>query len=182
MKKRILWITQTAVMLALLIGLQALTRPAGQFVTGSCVNLILALSVLVGGFWCGLTVALLSNLFAFLLGIGPALLPLVPAVAVGNAVIVIVLYLLCRKPLGQRTFKGYALSTGGMVVAAFAKFFTLWLVVTQLVLPLLPLLEEEMQVMIAMFTWPQLFTALIGGTMALLAAPLIMRALKREIS
>ena len=42
MNKKIRWITETAIMLALLVTLQALTKPAGQFVTGSCVNVVLA--------------------------------------------------------------------------------------------------------------------------------------------
>ena len=72
MNKKTLWITETAVMIALLVALQWATKPLGQFVTGSCVNLVLGVSVLVGGLWCGLTVALVSPFFAFLLGIGPA--------------------------------------------------------------------------------------------------------------
>ena len=35
MNKKIRWITETAVMLALLVCLQALTKPLGQLVTGS---------------------------------------------------------------------------------------------------------------------------------------------------
>ena len=66
MNKKIRWITETAVMLALLVSLQALTKPMGQLVTGSCVNTILAVSVLVGGYSCGLTVALISPVLAFL--------------------------------------------------------------------------------------------------------------------
>ena len=38
MSKKIRWITETALMLALLICLQALTKPMGQLVTGSCVD------------------------------------------------------------------------------------------------------------------------------------------------
>ena len=45
MRKKVLWITETAVMLALLVTLQALTKPMGQLVTGSCVNAVLAISV-----------------------------------------------------------------------------------------------------------------------------------------
>ena len=67
MNKKTLWITETAVMIALLVALQWATKPLGQFVTGSCVNLVLGVSVLVGGLWCGLTVALVSPFFAFLL-------------------------------------------------------------------------------------------------------------------
>ena len=62
MSKKIRWITETAVMLALLVSLQAFTKPMGQLVTGSCVNAVLAVSALVGGLGCGLTVALISPL------------------------------------------------------------------------------------------------------------------------
>lgn len=41
MNKKTLWITETAVMIALLVALQWATKPLGQFVTGSCVNLVL---------------------------------------------------------------------------------------------------------------------------------------------
>ena len=57
MKKQILWITETAVMLALLVTLQALTKAAGQYVTGSCVNLILAVTALTAGLGSGAAVA-----------------------------------------------------------------------------------------------------------------------------
>lgn len=99
MKKRILWITETAVMLALLVTLQALTKSAGQYVTGSCVNLILAVTALAAGLGSGAAVALLSPFFAFLLGIGPQVLPLVPAISVGNLVYVLLLWGIAGKSL-----------------------------------------------------------------------------------
>ena len=179
MKKRILWITQTAVMLAVLIALQAVTRPAGQFVTGSCVNLVLALTVLAVGFWNGLTVALLSPFFAVLFGIG-GIPPVVPMMALGNAVYISLLYLLCRKPLAKRTFAGYALATGGMALAAGAKTLTLYLGIVKLVLPLLAIPDPQRAALSLMFSWPQLVTASIGGALALLAAPLLWRALHPE--
>ena len=64
--KRVTWITETAVMTALLIILQTVTKAAGQYVTGSCVNAVLAVSVLAVGVWCGVVVALLFPLFPFL--------------------------------------------------------------------------------------------------------------------
>ena len=90
MNKKIRWITETAVMLALLVCLQALTKPMGQLVTGSCVNAILAVSALVGGLSSGLVVALCSPVLAFLLGIAPQILT-VPAIKAGNSVFVILL-------------------------------------------------------------------------------------------
>lgn len=47
MNKKIRWITETAIVLALLVTLQALTKGFGQFVTGSCVNAVLGVAVLV---------------------------------------------------------------------------------------------------------------------------------------
>ena len=68
MKRKLLWMTETAIMLALLVTLQALTKGFGQLVTGTCVNAVLAVSVLVGGLGTGLTVAVVSPVLAFLLG------------------------------------------------------------------------------------------------------------------
>ena len=68
MKNKTRWITRTAVLLALLVIMQAVTKSAGQLVTGSCVNAVLAVSVLVAGLSTGLTVALVSPFAAFLLG------------------------------------------------------------------------------------------------------------------
>ena len=174
MKKKTLWIAETAVMIALLVALQGLTKPAGQFVTGSCVNLILGVSTLVGGLWCGLTVALLSPFFAFLLGIGPALIQIVPAIAVGNIVLVLVLWLICRKAK-----KLSVLSYGGAVAASVCKFAVLYALVVLLLLPLLGLPEKQVAMMSAMFSWPQLVTALIGSFLAVTIAPVIRKALHR---
>ncbi len=173
MNKKVLWITETAVMTAVLIALQVITKPMGQVVTGSCVNLVLGVAAIAGGLWCGVTVAVLSPFFAFLLHIGPALLPIVPMIAIGNAVLVVVLYLLAgQKPLG-------AVSYAAAVAAAAAKFVTLWLLIVKLVLPMLGLPEQKMAVMSAMFTWPQLVTALIGGVVAVTVAPVIRKALHK---
>ena len=53
MNKKVRWIAETAIMLAVLVTLQAVTKGLGQFVTGSCVNAVLAIAVLVGGLACG---------------------------------------------------------------------------------------------------------------------------------
>ena len=79
--KKTAWIARTAICLALLLCLQFATKSLGQFVTGSCVNLVLAIAALIGGVWSGVTVAVISPFCAFLLGIGPAFFPMVPCVA-----------------------------------------------------------------------------------------------------
>lgn len=173
MKKKTIWITQTAVLTALLVVLQAVTRGFGQVVTGSCVNAVLALAALTAGLASGLTVALLSPVFAFFLGIGPQLLPLVAAIAAGNAVFVAILWAVAGKRGASwpRRLMAWA-------VAAVCKFLVLYLVVVQFLCRILPLSEKQTATFSVMFSWTQLVTALIGGAIALLAAPAIQKALQ----
>lgn len=180
MNKKIRWITQTAVILALLITLQALTKGFGQLVTGSCVNAVLAISVLLGGVACGVTVAVISPVLAFLLGIAPQVLT-VPAIMAGNTVFVLVLYFVA----GKRSV--FWRSIIGWLSAAAAKFITLYALVAGLICGVLAedllsagLMKPPMvQALPATFSWPQLFTALIGGGIALLIVPLLRKALRR---
>lgn len=88
--KKIRWITQTALLLAVLVVLQSLTKGFGQLVTGSCVNAVLALSGLLVGLGSGITIALCSPVLAYLLGIAPQILT-VPAIMAGNALYVFLL-------------------------------------------------------------------------------------------
>ena len=106
---RIRWITRTAVLVALLIGLQWATSAtqtfAGQYITGTVVNCVLLVAALFSGLWSGVVVAAASPFIAFLLGIGPKLIQLVPCIALGNVVYVILLASLLgnqQKPLSQR--------------------------------------------------------------------------------
>jgi hypothetical protein len=94
--ERILWIVRTGVLLALLVTLQYITKPAGQLLTGSCVNTVLAVAALFGGLSCGLVIALLSPILAYLLNIAPQILT-VPAIMVGNTVYVLLLTLLYKE-------------------------------------------------------------------------------------
>lgn len=174
--KRLRWITETGVLLALLIVLQAVTRSAGQYVTGSCVNAVLALAVLTAGLGSGVTVAVLSPFFAFLLGIGPQLLPVVPAIAAGNAVFAALLWALAGRrdaPVWRQAL-AWPVSAGG-------KAGVLYLLVVRLLCGVLPLAEPQIAAFTAMFSWPQLVTALIGGGLALVIAPLLRRHLSKSL-
>ena len=181
MNKKVRWITETAVMLALLVSLQALTKPLGQLVTGSCVNAVLAISALAGGLGCGITVAVISPVLAFLLGIAPQILT-VPAIMVGNTLYVLVLHFILRKHYNQLLRQIIA-----WLGAAAVKFAALYVIVTQLICGVLAevllasgmLKEPMLKALPATFSWPQLFTALIGGAVALLIAPIIRKALHK---
>lgn len=181
MNKKVRWIAETAIMLAVLVTLQAVTKGLGQFVTGSCVNAVLAIAVLVGGLACGLTVAVFSPVLAFLLGIAPQILT-VPAIMAGNAVYVVLLYVLADK-----SGKNLPRQVGAWLAAAVVKAGVLYLLVAKLICGLLAdrllaagtLKPPMLQALPATFSWPQLVTALIGGAVALLIAPLLRKALRR---
>ena len=175
MRNKILWITRTAVMVALLITLQWATSSLGQFATGSCVNAVLVVATLTAGIWSGVAVALLSPFCAFLLGIGPKLIQIVPAIALGNVVLVLLAVWL----LGGKTLPWWR-KVLGVAVSAIAKFLVLYLAVVQVIIPLMgeALKQKQVETFTAMFSWPQLVTALIGTTVAVLITPAIRKAMK----
>lgn len=186
MNKKIRWITETAVMLALLIALQAVTKPLGQLVTGSCVNGILAITALFVGMSGGIVVALVSPVFAFLLGIAPNLVTVLP-IMLGNVCYVLLLTLLAGKSTRITWRQPVAL-----VVAAAAKFAVLYLLVVKVICGVASgallgqklgntviLAPPMLKMLPTMFAWPQLFTALIGGAVALLIVPALGKALHK---
>ena len=181
MKKKVLWLTSTAMMLAVLVALQWITKPMGQLVTGSCVNLVLAVTVLVVGLSGGVTVALVSPVMAYLLGIAPQILT-VPAIMVGNTVFVWLLHALVSRSEGKASVQIVA-----WILAAVAKFVALYFIVSKLICGVLAdslmasgaLKEPMLKALPATFSWPQLITALIGGGIALVIVPVIKKAIKK---
>ena len=122
--KKTIWITRTGVLLALLLALQWATLGtrafAGQYITGSLVNCVLAVSALTAGLSSGLVIALLSPIFAYLLGIAPQLV-VVPAIMAGNCALVLVLWAVGRgdAPMWRKAV--------AVVLAAVCKFVVLYL-------------------------------------------------------
>ena len=181
MNKKLRFITETAILLALLVSLQALTKGFGQLVTGTCVNAILAVSVLVGGLGSGLTVALVSPVLAFLLGIAPQILT-VPAIMAGNSVFVLLLHL-----LADREGKDLPRQAAAWLLAAVGKFAALYLIVVKVICGVMaPALLEAgtlkapmLKALPATFSWPQLVTALLGGAAALVIVPVVRKALHK---
>lgn len=178
-KQKTVWITKTAVLIALLVVLQAVTKPLGQVVTGSCVNAVLALAVMLMGMASGVTIALVSPVFAFLFGIAPNPVT-VPAIMVGNTVFVVLLRLLADRQIWKQVL--------AVVAAAIAKFGVLYALVTWVICGVAAdallaqgLLKQPMlKALPATFSWPQLVTALIGGTIAMLIIPVLKKALQSK--
>lgn len=179
MRKKLLWITETAIMLALLITLQWATKPLGQLVTGSCVNAVLAVSALLVGLPGGLTVALLSPIFAFLFGIAPNPI-IIPVIMAGNCCFVALIRLYRKESLVYKV--GVML---GAAVAKFAVMYVLvqWVICGALAQPLLAqgVLKKPMLTALPVtFGIMQMVTALIGGSVALLLVPVLKKALHRQ--
>lgn len=182
MNKKTLWITETAVMLALLIALQWTTsyipKPVQQYITGSCVNTVLAVAVLLCGMESGFVVAMLSPVFAFFLGIAGNPL-VVPVIMVGNLLFVLLLGVLSGKPFWKNIL--------AWLTAAAAKFAAMYALVAWGLGGILMgsltkqgfLTDAKLVIMQAQFSWPQLVTALIGGGIALLLVPVLKKALHR---
>lgn len=171
-KSNVLWITTTGVLLAILLILQVITKPAGQIITGSLVNMVLALSILSFNFENAIIVASLSPFFAFFLGIGPAFLPLTPAIAAGNIIYILAIYFLSKK---NNTKKIYIKNFISIIIASICKYLVLYLLVVQFICKLFTssLKPQQIKAFSAMFSMPQLITAIIGGTLACLISPML---------
>jgi len=191
MRKKIRWITETAVMLALLICLQwvgsfipdQLTK---QLVTGTCVNAVLAVTVLFAGRLSGVTVAVISPVCAFLLGIAPNFITVVPIMA-GN-----VCYVLLLQGIYGRRGRPFWRQPVALITAASVKFGVLYALVVKLICgvaadallgkklgDIVVLAPPMLKMLPVMFAWPQLVTALAGGALALAITPVLRRALRR---
>ncbi|MEG0091772.1 MAG: ECF transporter S component [Oscillospiraceae bacterium] len=174
-------IVQTGIFLALLIVFQVTTKSLGQIVTGSLVNFTLIASVLAVGIWGGLAVAIVSPVLASLLGIGPAFVQLVPMIMLGNAVIVIVYALILKKARSNNKDKDLLVWVMAIVAGAVAKFGTLYLGIVKLVIPTITFPKPAMAAKLAAtFGVPQLITALIGGALAMLVMPTVMKAVNKN--
>ena len=166
-------ITFTAMGIALVILAQALGNvlPAGfviagpftgkQLLTGSLVNLVLFVFTAVAGTWSGVIIGLCSAVLARLIGIGP-ILPVVPVVAGGNAVLCLLFGLLRKQP------RWPGLLTVALPAAVKCGF--LWLLVPA-VIRAVGLPDKQAAALSVMFSWPQAVTALLGGLLALAILP-----------
>ena len=89
--------------------------------------------------------------------------------------------------VGGKADKSMVMKVVAWVVAAAAKFAALYFIVVKLVCGVMApslmaagtLKEPMLKALPATFSWPQLFTALIGGAVALAIVPVLKKALKR---
>ena len=176
MNSKVKWITRSAAAIALIIVAQLTTAPLKQqLLTGSLVNLILALSTLLFGFGTGAAAAVVSPFIAYLLGINAQIM-VVPAIAAGNLIYVLVISLL-TKNLKDRISEEAVRNMTSVAVAAIFKFALQYLLIVRWIAPsFLP--EKAQAVMSVNFGVMQLVTACIGGAIACIISPLIRKAIK----
>lgn len=177
-------LVQTAIFLALLIVFQYVTKSMGQYVTGSLVNFTLIGSVLAVGLTGGIVVALVSPFLAFVIGIGPAFIQIVPMVALGNLVLVLVYHFMLSKSASSISGKNLASWILTIVVGALAKFAFFYVGLIKLVLPAMLsagiLKDKQVAVLSTSFSFPQLITATIGGVLAMLVMPTVIKAISKK--
>jgi len=150
--------------LSLLVSLTLIIQIAGfpQPITGPLINAMLLITTSLIGCIGGVTLGCLTPIIAILRGqLPPILASLVPFIAVGNSILVIVFFIVnyrLKIKVNQiRRFQVYF----AIFSAAVAKF--LFLVSTvKIIFPLI-LMHQVPQKYITLLMIPQLFTALIGG-------------------
>lgn len=174
-KKKILWITNTALFIALLIVMQAVTAPFGNvLLTGTIVNLILIISVMTCGLSSGLTVAAISPVLAKFFGIGPLWI-LIPFIAAANIILVWIWYLLGNKRFGKK----YTAFAAAAVTAAAGKFAVIYVGVVLVAIPFFAKLPDPQAAVVSkMFSLPQLITALLGGLIAVFILPTLKKGVR----
>jgi len=177
-KQRLLWITRTAILMALLIVWQAASAPLGNtLITGSIVNLLLIVSVMICGLASGLSVAALSPIMAKLLGIGP-LWSLIPFIIAGNVTLVLLWHFIGNRDMGGKRNAAYITA---LIVAAVSKFLVLYIGIVRIAVPLLLNLPEQQAAAISgIFSVSQLITASVGGALAFVLIPRLKRAIAGE--
>lgn len=160
------FLTRTAMLLALALVFQLGFNGFAQPLVGPLVNMTLLVSAGLVGTISGILVGCLTPVVALMVGI-IKLPPLVPIIIVGNALLVIVFNLIKGKLSNTNDNLGWGTA---LVAAAIAKYAFLTLSV-QYVLPLI--IPKVPPKLIAMFGLSQLYTALLGGFIAVIIIKLI---------
>ncbi|MBU1612807.1 iron hydrogenase [Patescibacteria group bacterium] len=125
-----------------------------QMVTGPLVNAILFIATVVLGWRKAVSIAFIPSIVAFSVGLLPvALGPMIPFIMVSNVILVMIFHALWRK--------NYWLGVGSASVAKFVFLFGSGQVIFNLILK-----KDLAGPVASVLSWPQLYTALLGGIIA----------------
>lgn len=180
-RKRILWITQTAMLLAIAVLSQSYlmtllggNTPVSQLAVGSIVNFCLVLSTLTSGFWSGASIAIGTTFIAYVMGriVYPQQ---VLIVILGNLTLVAIFWLFCGKKIFGKNSNESVNWAIASIIGSVSKFIVLWFGMTKIFIEFVlkndaSLPAPRLQAMTAMitmnFTWTQIVTALTGSIIA----------------
>ena len=176
-KDRILWITRTAGLVALLIALQVASASVGNpIVTGAVVNFMLIVSVMTCGLASGLSVAVFSPIAAKFFGIGPFWI-FIPFIAAGNIALVWLWHFIGNLNMGHK-YTAYVVAS---ICAATAKSLVLYIGIVRIAIPVFLSLPEQQAVIISyIFSIQQFITASLGGISATAMLPALKRILEER--
>ncbi|NTV88852.1 MAG: ECF transporter S component [Clostridiales bacterium] len=155
------FLTRTGLLLAVAIAFQLLGRflgPYNNFIVGPVINAVLIIATAAAGIWSGIAIAVIAPLisaFTNKAAIAPVILAFSPFIISGNIILVLSYFFLARKN------KYAAIATGA--VLKFGFLFGAIMIFTSL----MKLNPKITATLVALFSWPQLVTALIGGAIAI---------------
>ncbi|WP_132994945.1 ECF transporter S component [Sporanaerobacter acetigenes] len=150
------FITRTAILLAIALVLQMTLRGVGQPLVGPLINFVLIMSVYLVSVGSGIIVGCLTPLLAFAFGITP-FFPIVPFIMIGN--VLYVTFFNFFKNRIKRVGDIYAIIFASLIKYAFLTISVRYIVV---------LFAKVSPKIIAAFSLPQLYTALVGGVLAII--------------
>jgi hypothetical protein len=134
---------------------------ANQLITGSIVNALLFISAATLGLESAFLLCLIPSLISIYTGLLPlALVPIIPFIMTGNALMVLTFY-----KLGKNNF------WLGAIPAAIIKYIFIWSVGMLLVNSVLK--GAIAKNVLLMISWPQFATAIAGATIAFLFLKII---------
>lgn len=142
-----------------------------QLITGSLVNMTLILLTLQIGLFPAITSGIVSSILAMFLQIGPIFPQLVLFIAISNIILVTVIYFfsyLSKKTTNKKIYNVILLFLS-IIIAACFKFIFLKFTIPFSFKLINNISVIQTNVLSFMFSWPQLFTALTGGFLALFA-------------
>ena len=168
-------ITRTAILLAIAIVFQMAGKymgPNNNFIVGPAVNAVLFVATAVTGLWGGAAISVLAPLISAITNkaaIAPIILAYSPFIAAGNFILVLTFYLLMKKNQITAVIAASVLKAAFLfaTIKGFIHFLT----------PVLDIPSKVATVLVGLFSWPQVVTAVIGGTIALF----IIKILKKNL-
>ncbi len=160
--RKSLVIARIGIMLALTLALQYISGLAGiQLLTGSVVNMMLIIAVMMTGLIGGVLIGLITPYIGFLLGLSGNVL-LTPFIGIANALYISLFAIVLKLFKGEYGDSKSIVGQGvGIIFGAFVKFAFLLYIVFPILLPLVmakvpPALETMLGI-------TQFFTAMLGG-------------------